>query len=596
MKKIAALALAIMLVLSLAAPAFAAGEVSVTITHIADEHTFKAYQIFDGTLTTGGILTDITWGPGVNGSGLLAALKADTTQIWNSDHTDYVQFSVLFASAATADDVVDVLEGFTSNGVRLDHFAEIAAGYVDPAKAKPSSTIVDNGDGTYTYTIAALDPGYYIIIDETPDNKIGAQDYKTHYVLSLTTHTDLFTKGDYSIVNKTVSDALDGTYGEYVSSQINKPVYFQWEVNLDDDLDEFDSYYLAFDDELGKGLTFRQYEEIYVEEVGGDKIYLYQNGAWVTDAVKGIAGTPTRNEQLAGAQTRLDGSTTDADTTYIVLEWEDLKAAYTAIAGDDTLVVKYSATLNDEAVYGTALPNEVFIRFSNGPADDDYGYSVPDYAYVFSFGLHVNKVDADNTSDTLPGAKFLLYHLHGTQKFYAYVENGEAVEWTPYITDAEIDAAKAAIDADPALSDPEKAAAKAALKKATVLVTDTNGAIYVDGLKEGVNYYLHETEAPAGYNTLFTDVKFSIHPAYTTGVGGVPEVASITYNVDGTNHTVNTGADFEAGRVVTTVTNNKGNTLPSTGGFGTTMFYTIGGFMVAAAVVLLVTKKRMSVM
>jgi len=34
--------------------------------------------------------------------------------------------------------------------------------------------------------------------------------------------------------------------------------------------------------------------------------------------------------------------------------------------------------------------------------------------------------------------------------------------------------------------------------------------------------------------------------------------------------------------------------LPETGGFGTTMFLTVGGFMLLAAVVLLVTKRRMA--
>jgi LPXTG-motif cell wall-anchored protein len=41
-----------------------------------------------------------------------------------------------------------------------------------------------------------------------------------------------------------------------------------------------------------------------------------------------------------------------------------------------------------------------------------------------------------------------------------------------------------------------------------------------------------------------------------------------------------------------TVQNLKGNTLPTTGGIGTTIFYVLGGLLMAAAVVLLITKKR----
>ena len=42
------------------------------------------------------------------------------------------------------------------------------------------------------------------------------------------------------------------------------------------------------------------------------------------------------------------------------------------------------------------------------------------------------------------------------------------------------------------------------------------------------------------------------------------------------------------------VINNQGTTLPSTGGIGTTIFYAVGGILVLAAIVLLITKKRMS--
>ena len=42
------------------------------------------------------------------------------------------------------------------------------------------------------------------------------------------------------------------------------------------------------------------------------------------------------------------------------------------------------------------------------------------------------------------------------------------------------------------------------------------------------------------------------------------------------------------------VLNNAGTQLPSTGGIGTTLFYVIGGGLMAVAAVLLVTKKRMN--
>ena len=45
----------------------------------------------------------------------------------------------------------------------------------------------------------------------------------------------------------------------------------------------------------------------------------------------------------------------------------------------------------------------------------------------------------------------------------------------------------------------------------------------------------------------------------------------------------------------TQVQNLQGTVLPETGGIGTTIFYIVGGLLTVGAVVLLVTKKRMSV-
>ena len=53
--------------------------------------------------------------------------------------------------------------------------------------------------------------------------------------------------------------------------------------------------------------------------------------------------------------------------------------------------------------------------------------------------------------------------------------------------------------------------------------------------------------------------------------------------------------DVTTGVVETTVKNNSGATLPETVGMGTTLFYILGGVLVLAAVVLLVTKRRMNV-
>jgi LPXTG-motif cell wall-anchored protein len=82
------------------------------------------------------------------------------------------------------------------------------------------------------------------------------------------------------------------------------------------------------------------------------------------------------------------------------------------------------------------------------------------------------------------------------------------------------------------------------------------------------NFKLIEVEVPGGY----------------TGAKETPVSTKVS----------TTGTDAASGEKIidVTITNTLGTALPETGGMGTTLFYGIGGLMVAAAAVLLVTKKR----
>lgn len=76
MKKMMAMFLAIIMVVVLAVPAFAAESKTYTITinNDKDDHTYEAYQVFSGDLSEN-VLSNIQWGTGVNGDALLTALK-----------------------------------------------------------------------------------------------------------------------------------------------------------------------------------------------------------------------------------------------------------------------------------------------------------------------------------------------------------------------------------------------------------------------------------------------------------------------------------------------------------------------------------------
>ena len=108
----------------------------------------------------------------------------------------------------------------------------------------------------------------------------------------------------------------------------------------------------------------------------------------------------------------------------------------------------------------------------------------------------------------------------------------------------------------------------------------------MSGLANGT-YYLKETEAPQGYNSLENDIEIMITAANWT-TSGTPS-AKIEYKTSTAE-----GAIFaEAENGTVKVENKSGTVLPGTGGIGTTIFYVVGGGLMAAAAILLITKKRM---
>ena len=213
------------------------------------------------------------------------------------------------------------------------------------------------------------------------------------------------------------------------------------------------------------------------------------------------------------------------------------------------IVVTYTAVLNEEAVIGTeGNPNTVYLKYSNNPnwdgnGDEPTGNTPEDEVKVFTWEIPVVKIDGE-TKAQLADAVFTLYKDADCSSPVQLVGAGNNVYKVCNL--------------------PECAEEHIHLTQVT---TDETGKFEIEGLEKGI-YYLKEIKAPAGYNLLTDKVTVVI------GEEGV-----LTSN----------------GKTVTEVTveNNAGATLPETGGIGTTIFYIAGAALVLAAVVMLVTKRRM---
>ena len=221
----------------------------------------------------------------------------------------------------------------------------------------------------------------------------------------------------------------------------------------------------------------------------------------------------------------------------------------------DRIQVDYSATVTSDAVIGTTgNDNKAVLTYGNNSTTTE---SSTTKTYVWEMGVRkFANLGGDDTNHALADAEFQLYKKDGdTQKYANFVETSttsvyKLTGWTNNATEA------------------------------TKVKTPANGNITFEGLDAGT-YYLEETKAPVGYNKLTAPITVVIDR------GTLPTVASQTIS-----YTVKYG-DTTADDHVVRVENKAGTELPSTGGIGTTLFYVIGGGLMVAAIVLLVTKKRM---
>ena len=268
------------------------------------------------------------------------------------------------------------------------------------------------------------------------------------------------------------------------------------------------------------------------------------------------------------------GLTLDASSWDIKVGTESIKGKFTLTskAGDDgatvwtwaatdikdkitdgsKVVLTYNCVLNKDAVVGAAgNPNTMHVEFDNNPnscGQGQPGGNTPDDTnIVFTYKTVFNKVDS--SKNKVEGADFKLEKK----------VNGEWVDVTN-------------------LGSGENKPTK----------TLTGGNVFTfSGLDDG-DYKLTETVTPATYNTI-EPIEFTITADHQIESDN-PALTSLT-GTDGHEFTMT--SDVTAGSLTADVINEKGSTLPSTRGMGTTLFYVLGAVLVLGAGVVLISRRRM---
>ena len=545
MQKLFTLALVLIMVLSMAAPVMAAGSYyTITITNpntgSSADHKYEAYQIFAGSLASDGVtLTSITWGEAIDGDAFLAALKADETFGAGASN--------LFSHCLTAAEVAEVVAAPSFNTVTYtQRFAELAN---DNLKADAAHYDSDETDSPYYIEIPTEKAGYYLIKDKDGSlDGLENKDY-TQFILRISRDVSVQHKGSIPTIDKQVSNSQNTGYTEAIDTAMATTYYYKLTGTMPSDLGRYDSYLYWMTDTMSAGIDFGEVLEVYIDRRAGGED---------TPLVKDVHYTLTVTE----VDSNSDGV---KDNTVLEIKFEDLKKDFDgngtgndlAVHNEDKIIVVYSATLNENAIIaGSGNENTVTLKYSNNPnGGGEPGITPPDNTKVYSFKLKVVKVDNANHSLVLPGAEFVLYREIGAENEYAIITDGKVTGWTKVKADA------------------------------TKVTTGADGTLAVDGLAAST-YFLEETKAPDGYELLLEPIKVVVKATYTESV-----VTGMTVETDAMGGGV---ADPATGTVTITVVNYKGNVLPETGGMGTTMFYLAGSAMAIGAVVLLITKKRMS--
>jgi len=253
-----------------------------------------------------------------------------------------------------------------------------------------------------------------------------------------------------------------------------------------------------------------------------------------TDATKTIAVIDTMTAGLDYDEET--GLTLSPNVTYSVLTSED--AGYSSTAAWQ---IKFSPEVveanrgNDIVITYRALITEAALTDTGRENEvtlnyDNGNYILKDDTDYTSYFTGIEKVDGSNTETKLEGVKFTL-----TANGVAFNVTKSGDYYIPGGASNEV-------------------------------VTDSNGLIIIRGLDNTKgDYVLTETETNAGYNLLETPKTLTLVEDTTT--------AYATDNFD-------------------KVVNNKGTTLPSTGGIGTTIFYIVGGLLLVGAAIVLVARRK----
>ena len=529
------------------APAPAPITGSITINNALTGDAFNAYRLLSLTNSGSAISYDLIGG--VDSAETTALVRAINT---TNDNT------ALVAPAPTAsdnvknefkDNVIAAVDAFKGDDATMRKFAAKLIAAIKTNSVAVTGTATANADGKLV--INSLAPGYYLVdqtkqtADENGDNVNTLSAYLVDTVIAGQTTSINLKKGTVTLEKKvqdwndTEGKPTNPTWLDSADHDLGDDVPFQLTGTLPANYDRYDTFKYIFHDSLSAGLTRNNDVKVFAK-----------NG----DTEQEITSKFT-------VAAPVNGTFTVSNDNLKTITKDDKGAAVT-INNATTIVVRYTAKVNENAVMGsTGNPNTAYLEFSNNPNNGGEGTNntPKDKVIVFTYKFVVDKSFTGAkapAADDMPEFTLYKYLPTGTDGALVPTQIGNPVKVTGNATDG----FKAEF---PRLDDGK--------------------------------YMVSETKVPQGFNKA-PDTYFEISATHSEGDNHALSTLKVTFYTDDTfATTAGDPADgvIDTGTVTVKIENKTGSELPSTGGMGTTVLYAAGAAIVLiAGIGLAVTLRR----
>lgn len=367
-----------------------------------------------------------------------------------------------------------------------------------------------------SYTFENLAAGYYLVY------VTGGKEIQSSLVTVDETTTTVNLKTEAPSITKT-ADKETAEIGQVVKYTVTGAI---------PDTTGYDQYQYIIHDELSKGLDF-------VNDANGTA--LEKGATTVTVAV--AFGEEIADASKAPTTATLD-STNKKKMSLDLSEWVRANQTNKGKA----FTVTYYAKVNKDAV--VTEKNNAQLEYGNNLKETTK--TTPSEAKTPTYPLDILKKEKTSEKE-LAGAKFSLY-----------TTEADAKAGTNAIT---VSGSDGKYVVDPT--------SKNTVFESVASIEGENYNLHVNGLKAG-DYWLVETEAPAGYNKLTAPIKVTIKKSADADVN---------------NWTISKDGVDEKDKIID-IENSTGSLLPSTGGRGAIAFAVIAALLVFGVAVSFIRDKR----